>query len=77
MSSKLKRLSAFIWCLLVLNEVADSFTVTTFNILAPVHRSMGGNSAHRESDKEQWWRPRAEAVAKYISDNLVSLVLAV
>ena len=51
-------------------EVADAFTITTFNILAPVHRSIDSN--HRESEREDWWRPRAEAVATYISENFVS-----
>ncbi|KAL7484345.1 hypothetical protein ACHAW6_009984 [Cyclotella cf. meneghiniana] len=58
-------------CLFALNELTFSFTITTFNILAPVHRSMG-HSNRRESERETWWRPRAEKVAKYIADNLSS-----
>jgi hypothetical protein len=57
-------------CLMAMNGVSNSFTITTFNILAPVHRSMG-HSNQRESEREDWWLPRAEAVAKYISDNMV------
>ena len=68
MPMKLNRLRLF-W-LLAMSEISNSFTVTTFNILAPIHRSMG-NSNRRESEEERWWRPRAEAVARYISDNLV------
>jgi hypothetical protein len=72
MSSTLYRLSLF--CLLALNDTANSFTITTFNILAPVHRSMG-HTDRRESEQETWWRPRAEAVASYISENLVSEIV--
>ena len=57
--------------ILAVNDVSNSFTITTFNILAPVHRSMG-HSNRRESERETWWRPRAEAIAEYISDNMVS-----
>lgn len=51
--------------------MTTAFTITTFNILAPVHRSMGSTN-QRESEREDWWRPRAEAVAKYISENMAS-----
>jgi hypothetical protein len=57
-------------CLFALNDLTFSFTITTFNILAPVHRSMG-HSNRREAERETWWRPRAEKVAKYIADNFV------
>ncbi|KAL7471704.1 hypothetical protein ACHAXS_012005 [Conticribra weissflogii] len=53
------------------NALVGAFTITTFNILAPVHRSMG-HTNRRESEREDWWRPRAEAVATYISENLAS-----
>ena len=46
--------------------MANALTITTFNILAPVHRSMNALN-HRESEREDWWRPRAEKVADYIS----------
>ncbi len=52
------------------NALVEAFTITTFNILAPVHRSMG-HTNRRESEREDWWKPRAEAVATYISENLV------
>eukprot|EP00581_Thalassiosira_minuscula_P013838 CAMPEP_0183734922 /NCGR_PEP_ID=MMETSP0737-20130205/45169_1 /TAXON_ID=385413 /ORGANISM="Thalassiosira miniscula, Strain CCMP1093" /LENGTH=393 /DNA_ID=CAMNT_0025968541 /DNA_START=145 /DNA_END=1326 /DNA_ORIENTATION=+ len=52
--------------LLLLLISADALTITTFNILAPVHRSMNDLN-HRESEREDWWRPRAEKVADYIS----------
>lgn len=45
---------------------ANALTITTFNILAPVHRSMNALN-HRESEREDWWLPRAEGVADYIS----------
>ena len=60
-----------------------ALTITTFNILAPVHRSMkdhllgedeeecrGGTMKQpprRESEREDWWLPRAKGVANYIS----------
>lgn len=50
---------------------ARALTITTFNILAPVHRSMDALH-HRESEREDWWRPRAEGVAAYISTQLSS-----
>mmetsp|Transcript_3176 Transcript_3176/g.7513 ORF Transcript_3176/g.7513 Transcript_3176/m.7513 type:complete len:449 (-) Transcript_3176:139-1485(-) len=53
------------------NALVGAFTITTFNILAPVHRSMG-HTNRRESEREDWWRPRAEAVASYISEKLAS-----
>lgn len=52
------------------NTVVEALTITTFNILAPVHRSMriGDISLNnRESERESWWRPRAEGMANYIS----------
>lgn len=51
------------FCLL---STGNALTITTFNILAPVHRSMNALN-HRESEREDWWRPRAEGVAEYIS----------
>lgn len=50
---------------------ANGLTITTFNILAPVHRSMNAMN-HRESSREEWWRPRAEGVATYISTKFAS-----
>ena len=47
-------------------STCNALTITTFNILAPVHRSMNALN-HRESEREDWWRPRAEGVAEYIS----------
>lgn len=44
----------------------EALTITTFNILAPVHRSMTLHG-DRESEREDWWRPRAEGMADYIS----------
>ena len=52
--------------LLLLPADLDGLTITTFNILAPVHRSMNSLN-HRESEREDWWRPRALGVADYIS----------
>ena len=59
-----------------------SLTVTTFNMLAPVHRSMPSNARNgnqnkdtpkpRESEREEWWVPRAEKLASFISQNLLS-----
>jgi hypothetical protein len=55
----------------VLIHWACALTVTTFNILAPVHRSMDVMNS-RESEREDWWRPRAESVAEYIAEKFVS-----
>ncbi len=49
-----------------------ALTVTTFNMLAPVHRSMPGDTSRRESEREDWWRPRAEFLAEYISSKAMS-----
>ncbi|KAL7516690.1 hypothetical protein ACHAWX_001679 [Stephanocyclus meneghinianus] len=61
-------------CILTISTVihrqtACALTITTFNILAPVHRSMDRMN-HRESEREDWWRPRAEGVAQYIANKL-------
>ena len=46
-----------------------SLTITTFNILAPVHRNQPeGRSNERESARRDLWLPRAQNVASYISD---------
>lgn len=45
----------------------QALSVTTFNMLAPVHRSMPGAGAARESERDEWWRPRAEYLAQYVS----------
>jgi hypothetical protein len=58
--------------LLAATPPRHALTITTFNILAPVHRSM--DASHRESDREDWWKPRAEGVAEYIADKFVSIV---
>ena len=55
-------------------STVNSLTITTFNILAPVHRSMKGEGEcdalpRRESEREDWWLPRAESVANYIASN--------
>ena len=55
---------------------ASSLAITTFNILAPVHRSMPNQPDpdlnQRESEREDWWRPRAEGVARYIAEKFAS-----
>jgi len=57
--------------LLCLLSAINALTITTFNILAPVHRSMNALN-HRESEREDWWLPRAEGVAEYISKKFSS-----
>jgi len=49
-----------------------SFTITTFNMLAAVHRSMDINNT-RESERREWWQPRAESIAQFIANELVSV----
>ena len=58
---------------------AFALTITTFNMLASVHRSMpserhSGNDGEdwRESDRIEWWKPRAEQVARFVADELCS-----
>jgi len=57
-------------------STANALAITTFNILAPVHRSMPNqpNPALnlRESERQEWWRPRAEGVAQYIAEKFAS-----
>ena len=50
---------------------ASALSVTTFNILAPVHRSMDASN-RRESERDEWWRPRAEFIADYVASELSS-----
>ena len=55
--------------LLAVTNRAASLTITTFNILAPVHRNQpDGASDERESARRDLWLPRARNVASYISD---------
>ena len=62
---------------------ALALTITTFNMLASVHRSMhskhlegsptkGEEEDWRESDRMEWWKPRAEQVARFVADELSS-----
>lgn len=52
--------------LLLSANIIYALTITTFNILAPVHRSMTTEN-HRESERVDWWRPRAVGLADYIA----------
>ena len=56
--------------------MVNALTITTFNILAPVHRSMPNQPNpdlnQRESEREDWWRPRAEGVAQYIAEKFAT-----
>mmetsp|Transcript_28704 Transcript_28704/g.65316 ORF Transcript_28704/g.65316 Transcript_28704/m.65316 type:complete len:384 (-) Transcript_28704:59-1210(-) len=55
--------------LLAMTSGSISLTITTFNILAPVHRNQpDGRSDERESARRDLWLPRAQNVASYISD---------
>ena len=58
---------------------AAALSVTTFNMLASVHRSMPSAVAGatpgedwRESDRAEWWMPRAKALAKFVASELAS-----
>lgn len=60
---------------------AFALTITTFNMLASVHRSMqsdhpegpkNGEEDWRESDRAEWWKPRAEQVARFVANELSS-----
>mmetsp|Transcript_3021 Transcript_3021/g.6232 ORF Transcript_3021/g.6232 Transcript_3021/m.6232 type:complete len:382 (+) Transcript_3021:132-1277(+) len=57
-------------------SMANALAITTFNILAPVHRSMPNQPDpdlnRRESERQEWWRPRAEGVADYIAEKFAS-----
>ncbi|KAL7527158.1 hypothetical protein ACHAWF_002060 [Thalassiosira exigua] len=67
--SPLPQLPSLLFLLLL--PASSALTITTFNILAPVHRSMTPANA-RESEREDWWRPRAEGVADYLSKAFAS-----
>eukprot|EP00977_Amphora_coffeiformis_P019265 scaffold7101_cov153-Amphora_coffeaeformis.AAC.10 len=70
------------WPHLLLLPNADGLSITTFNMLAAVHRSVpnliGAETPYvepgdfRESDCESWWRPRAKNIAMYIAEELSS-----
>ena len=60
---------------------AFALTITTFNMLASVHRSMHSDHLEgltkseddwRESDRTEWWKPRAEQVARFVANELSS-----
>ncbi|KAL9189668.1 hypothetical protein ACHAXT_009343 [Thalassiosira profunda] len=68
---KMRSTASSVALLLLLLLAAEALTITTFNILAPVHRSMDLRNT-RESEREDWWRPRAEGVADYISRKFAS-----
>ena len=74
MNKVLASLLFSIWGALAL--MANALSITTFNILAPVHRSMPNQPDphlnRRESERQEWWRPRAEGVAQYISEKFAS-----
>ena len=57
-------------------SMTNALAITTFNILAPVHRSMPNQPDPdlnlRESERQEWWRPRAEAVAQYVAEKFAS-----
>mmetsp|Transcript_15301 Transcript_15301/g.44432 ORF Transcript_15301/g.44432 Transcript_15301/m.44432 type:complete len:457 (-) Transcript_15301:234-1604(-) len=68
-------------------ESAEALQVTTFNVLAAVHRSMPQSSVAafdaavdteavppraRESERREWWGPRAEGLARYVADELAA-----
>ena len=71
-----KILSSFPLLLSVWVSMTDALAITTFNILAPVHRSMPNQPDPdlnlRESERQEWWRPRAEGVAQYIAEKFAS-----
>ena len=71
--------------LLLRPPAASALTVSTFNLLAAVHRSVRGGWSvdgddlsplghpprdYRESDHPSWWRPRAERLAAYVAEEL-------
>lgn len=62
-------------------KAAEALQVTTFNVLAAVHRSMppspsnagfAADAAPRESERREWWGPRAEGLARYVADELAA-----
>ena len=55
-----------------------ALSITTFNILAAVHRSMPTtiesleeSTNRRESEQREWWLPRAEGLARFVAEELV------
>ena len=64
--SNLSSLISGILLLLASLPLSNPLSITTFNMLAPVHRSMDAMNT-RESERDEWWRPRAEFLAEYVS----------
>jgi len=48
----------------------NALNISTFNMLAAVHRSMPSYSNRRESEKREWWEPRAEAMARFVAEEM-------
>eukprot|EP00584_Thalassiosira_punctigera_P005129 CAMPEP_0172536312 /NCGR_PEP_ID=MMETSP1067-20121228/8098_1 /TAXON_ID=265564 ORGANISM="Thalassiosira punctigera, Strain Tpunct2005C2" /NCGR_SAMPLE_ID=MMETSP1067 /ASSEMBLY_ACC=CAM_ASM_000444 /LENGTH=437 /DNA_ID=CAMNT_0013321359 /DNA_START=10 /DNA_END=1322 /DNA_ORIENTATION=+ len=53
----------------------QALSITTFNVLAAVHRSVPAPPGQpqverRESERKDWWQPRAEGLAKFVADEL-------
>ena len=49
----------------------EALSITTFNVLAAVHRSVPFDN-RRESERRDLWQPRAEGLARFVADELVS-----
>jgi len=60
-----------------------ALSITTFNVLASVHRSVvvppsiiannnNDDMDWRESDRDEWWIPRAEQLAEFVANKLIS-----
>lgn len=76
MNTIMKKILSSFPLLSVWVSMTDALAITTFNILAPVHRSMPNQPDPdlnlRESERQEWWRPRAEGVAQYIAEKFAS-----
>ena len=44
----------------------DGLSISTFNLLAPIHRTFVKETNERESEREEWWVPRCTALANHI-----------
>ena len=71
-----------VWCVYVIVFVlfvlcekrgggVDGLSISTFNLLAPIHRTYCQETKERESEREEWWVPRCTALAHHIGTDEV------
>lgn len=56
--------------LIVAVPSVGALSITTFNVLAAVHRTHPQEKDRRESERRDWWQPRAEGLAQFVAKEL-------